>query len=65
MKVGFFLPQIAQFDRGINLSCLVFQTFEFLAIFFNNNFMAFDFIILSDLNSNPNNLIQISFTRVF
>ena len=65
MKVGFFLPQIAQFDRGINLSCLVFQTFEFLKIFFNNNFMAFDFIILSDLNSNPNNLIQISFTRVF
>ena len=65
MKVRFFLPQIAQFDRDINLFCLVLQTFEFLTIFFNNNFMAFDFIILSDLNSDPNNLIQISFTRVF
>ena len=27
--------------------------------------MAFDFIILSDLNSNPINLVEIFFIRVF
>ena len=28
-------------------------------------FIAFDFIILSDLNSNPNNLVEMLFIRVF
>ena len=34
------------------------------AIFFNN-FVAFNFLILSDLNFNPNNLVEILFIRVF
>ena len=29
MKVYFFLPQTAQFDKNINLFCLVFLTLEF------------------------------------
>ena len=29
------------------------------------NFIGFDFIILSDLNSNSNNLVEASFIRVF
>ena len=35
MKVDFFLPQIAQYYKSINLFCLVFLTLEFsLAVFF-------------------------------
>ena len=35
MKVDFFFPQIAQCDKSINLSCLVFLTLEFsFAVFF-------------------------------
>ena len=30
MKVIFFLPQTAQFDKSINPFCLVFLTFKFL-----------------------------------
>ena len=33
--------------------------------FLTKNFIAFDFIIISDLNSNPNNLVEILFIRVF
>ena len=33
--------------------------------FFNNNFLALDFIRLSDLNSNPNDLVEILFIGVF
>ena len=29
------------------------------------NFIAFDFISLSDLNSNPNNIVEILFSRAF
>ena len=34
-------------------------------MFLTINSMAFDFIILSDLNSNPNNLIEILLISVF
>ena len=35
MKVDFFLPQTAQFDKNIILLCLVYLTFEFsLAMFY-------------------------------
>ena len=35
MKVNFLLPQTAQFDKSINLFCLVFLTLEFpLSVFF-------------------------------
>ena len=34
-------------------------------IFLTIYFIAFDFILLSDVNSNPNNLIEILFIRVF
>ena len=35
------------------------------AIFSTINFIAFDFIMLSDINSNPNNPIEILFISVF
>ena len=78
------MPQIVQFDKSINLFCLVFLTLEFLfavfflqqiqdasivtynqSIFITINFIIFDFLILSDLNSNPNNLVKILLIRVF
>ena len=86
IKVDFFLLQTAQFNKSINLFCLVFRfnfcfqrifcnwhnTFRLLLIirkcFFNSrcyslvfDFIAFDFdfVILSDLNSNLNNLVEI------
>ena len=35
MNLNFFLLQITQFDKNINLFCLVFMTFEFsFAVFF-------------------------------
>ena len=35
IKVDFFLPQTAQFDKNIILFCLVFLTLEFsLAVYF-------------------------------
>ena len=35
------------------------------SIFLTINFIAFDFTFLSDLNSNPNNLVEILIIRVF
>ena len=81
MKVIFVLPQIAQFDESINLFCLFFLTLEFSFtktdiirfhcyllsgnIFLTINFIDFDFIISLDLNSNPNNLVEVLFISVF
>ena len=84
IKVDFFLLQAAQFDKSINLFCLIFLTLEFLftvyfltltqqvsivtynqAIFFNNRFDSFDLITLSDLNSNPNILVEIFLVTAF
>ena len=79
IKVDFFLPQTEQFDKSIDLFCLVFLIFEFSfsvyflqltqqvsivtynqAMFFLTiNFVVVGFIMLSDLNSNPNNLVEI------
>ena len=80
IKVDFFWPQTEQFDKSINLFCLVFLTFElsfpvyFLQltryvcfVTYNQaiNFAAFHFIMLSDLNSNPYNLAEIFLISVF
>ena len=79
IKDDFFLHQTEQFDKSIDLFCLVFLIFEFSfsvyflqltqqvsivtcnqAMFFLTiNFIVFGFIMLSDLNSNPNNLVEI------
>ena len=78
--MDFFWPQTEQFDKSINLFCLVFLTFElsfpvyFLQltryvcfVTYNQaiNFAAFHFIMLSDLNSNPYNLAEIFLISVF
>ena len=42
-KINFFLPQIAQFDKNINLFCLVFLMleFSFAAFFFTTEAIGF------------------------
>ena len=41
IKVDFFLPQTAQFDKSIILICLVFLTLEFsLAVCFSCMFLS-------------------------
>ena len=84
IKVDLFLPQIVQFDKSINLFCLVFPTLKFKvssiflqltqnvsivtynqSIFITIYFIIFHFLILSDLNSNPNNLVKVLLIRVF
>ena len=58
---------------SINMFCLVFLTLEFsFAVFFlqstkyiSINFVAYLFIVLSNLKSNRNNLVKIVFIRVF
>ena len=57
MKVEFFFPQIAHCDKSISLF--------WLSIFSTISFIAFAFVILSDLNSNRNNFVEILFIKVF
>ena len=43
MNLDFFLPQIAQFDKGINLFCFVLLTleFSFTVFFFVSDIIGF------------------------
>ena len=69
MKPWFTLPESAQFNTSLNLcwisllQCSFNKTrwayLESGNMFWTIYFITFDFIILSDLNSDPNNPIKI------